>query len=366
MQQHYRALLRQGILRADPAQQQALHALQHCLDALNQGQTPAGIYLWGPVGRGKTWLMDLFHKHLKVPAKRQHFHHFMRWLHRRLHQLRGTENPLHMVADELASSIRVLCFDEFFISDIGDAMLLGPLLVHLFEKGVVLVTTSNLAPEQLYQDGFNRQRFLPAIAAIRQQMQVVHLDSGLDHRLHPGTTYQRYWVTDDSTPNPLAALFQELTNGTPVSSEPLLLGNRQLTVIGRSPQVLWCRFQTLCEQPLASQDYIELCDHFQHLLLENVPALSGSVQPSRIARGTEDAAQQVLAGDRQLPALAPLDDAVRRFIALVDECYERRVPLYLSAAVPLTQLYTEGHLLQPFQRTYSRLQAMQKADYAPT
>ena len=352
-----------GSFVADAQQRAAATLLQECQQGLQLEHGPhrqqRGLYLWGPVGRGKTWLMDCFFASLQVPARRQHFHHFMRWVHQRLFQLTGTANPLQALAAELAAEVRVLCFDELFVSDIGDAMLLGPLLQVLCESGVVLVATSNQPPDQLYADGFNRERFLPAIAALKRHMQVVSVDGGADHRLHPGEALQRYWVNDGSQPPALAALFAELNTGHTLLQGELRLGHRILAALQYGAGGVRLTFAELCEQPWASADYIALCDRFPAILLEGVPQLGGAQREAKIARGTEDAASQVHAGDRKLPALARQDDSVRRFIALVDECYDRRIPLYIEAAVALEQLYADGYLLFPFQRTLSRLREMQ-------
>ncbi|MFS0826798.1 cell division protein ZapE [Pseudomonas phoenicis] len=355
----YRNALTQGEIVADAAQASAVEALQACFEALHSGRQVQGVYLWGPVGRGKTWLMDLFHRTLAVPAQRQHFHHFMAWVHQRLFQLSGTADPLAALAESLARDIRVLCFDELFVSDIGDAMLLGRLFQALFDEGVVIVATSNQPPEQLYSDGFNRQRFVPAITAMQRHMQVVQVAGGQDHRLHPGTPLQRYWVAEPGKDRALQHVFDRLSEDQPVSSAAVSIGTRRLEVLRRSGSVLWCHFDAVCAQPLAATDFMALCDQFATLLVEGVPCLSGTQRAGRIARGTEDGVEKVAAGDRHLPALAPKDDSVRRFIALVDECYDRRVALYLQAAVPLDQLYTEGYLAFPYQRTLSRLREMQ-------
>lgn len=353
----YRQALASGF-QDDPAQHEAARCLQRCHEQLQAGQADIqGVYLWGPVGRGKTWLMDQFCRALTVPARRQHFHRFMRWVHRRLFQLTGQKSPLELLARELASEARVLCLDELFVSDIGDAMLLGGLFQSLLAQGLVVVSTSNQPPDDLYKDGFNRERLLPAIAAIKQQMQVVGVDGGQDHRLHPGKHQQRYWVNQ---PKALANAFAaELGKGERPHSDPLRLGHRRITVVQRSRHVLWCRYADLCEQKLAPQDFIELCERFSPVFLSEVPRLTGSGQQKAIARGTEDGVMQVAAGDRRLPALSHQDDGVRRFIALVDECYDRGVPLYLDAAVPLDELYRNGALAFPFRRTLSRLQEMQ-------
>lgn len=350
------AIAQQGFV-VDDAQRRAVDALQACHEALHQGRSPiTGVYLWGPVGRGKTWLMDQFYQSLRVPARRQHFHHFMAWVHQRLFQLTGIPDPLQALARELSREVRVLCFDELFVNDIGDAIILGRLFQVMFEEGVVMVCTSNQPPEQLYADGFNRERFLPGIAAIRQHMQVVAVDGGEDHRLQPGVGLQRYWVNQ---PEALATLFRQLTEGQTVSSGPVSVGHRSIAAVQSSDNVLWCRYADLCEQPLSAMDFMLLCDRFNAILLGEVPNLSAQQRPGRIARGTEDGAERVVAGDRELPQLSVHDDSVRRFIALVDECYDRKVPLFIDAQVPLTHLYTEGYLAFPFRRTLSRLQEMQ-------
>lgn len=353
----YRQALDSGF-QDDPAQHKAAQCLQRCHEQLQAGQPDIqGVYLWGPVGRGKTWLMDQFHRALSVPARRQHFHHFMRWVHRRQFQLIGQKAPLNLLAQELASEVRVLCLDELFISDIGDAVLIGSLFQQLLAQGLVIVSTSNQPPDGLYPDGFNRERLLPAIAAIKEYMQVVGVDGGQDHRLHPGKRKQRYWINQ---PNALANAFAErLGMDEQPHGEPLLLGHRRITVVQRSQHLLWCRYHELCEKPLAYQDFIEICEQFSHVFLSEVPQLTGSSRQKAIARGTEDGVMQVAAGDRRLPALSHQDDGVRRFIALVDECYDRGVALYIDAAVPLHELYRDGALAFPFRRAVSRLKEMQ-------
>ncbi|MNL13330.1 Cell division protein ZapE [compost metagenome] len=195
-------------------------------------------------------------------------------------------------------------------------------------------------------------------------MQVVAVDGGEDHRLHPGQGLQRYWVAEPGQPSALADVFKVLTLGQAVSSEPINVGYRSLAVVQTSQTVLWCRYADLCEQPFAAMDFMALCDTFSTILLSDVPNLSAQKRAGRIARGTEDAAERVEAGDRELPQLSVHDDGVRRFIALVDECYDRKVPLYLEAQVPMEALYTEGYLEFPFRRTLSRLQEMQLERFA--
>src|SRR5690554_1027343 len=365
---YHQAVEQQGFA-PDAAQQAAATRLDACFQALHaeagstqRGAIP-GVYLCRPVGRGKSWLLDSFYRHLKVPARRQHFHHFMRWVHQRQFQLSGTADPLAALAHELASDVRVLCLDELFVSDIADAILLGRLLQALFGHGMVLVCTSNQAPDQLYADGFNRERFLPAIAAIERHMEIVELDGGFDHRLHPGQAHQRYWITDPGQPSPLGAVFERLSEGQATSTEPIELGHRRIEVERRSDNVVWCRYAELCEQPLAALDFITLVDGFEHILLSEVPRLTSTKPVGSIARGTEDGVERVVAGDRQLPPLSQRDDGVRRFIALVDECYDRRVPIYMEAEVAMEALYPEGYLEFAFRRTLSRLREMQLARF---
>lgn len=358
-QQWYAQALKQGFSQ-DTAQQQAVAALEHSYQLLRQGQVQgASLYLWGPPGRGKTWMMDRFFANLPCMGRRQHFHHFMQDLHRALHQLSGSANPLQQLARRWATEIRVLCFDELYVSDIADAMLLGPLFEQLFIEGVAVVATSNQQPQQLYADGFNRQRFMPAIEAIEHWMQVVPVDGQKDHRLQhsadaalPGLI-----LSSAQSEAQLAKLFSQAT-GQSAQAGQIELGGRVLQVRGCVGAVLWCDYAELCEQPRAASDYIELAQRFDQLLLSGVPRLGGQTQPMRIARGTEDGVLQVVAGDRVLPALAVGDDAARRFIALIDELYEGKVRLRMESSSGLTDLYSAGHLLFPFQRILSRLHAM--------
>lgn len=354
-----RAIEEQGFVH-DPAQWQTVQALQLCHEALHQGSKSVnGVYLWGPVGRGKTWLMDQFYQSLRVPARRQHFHHFMQWVHKRLFQLIGTSDPLKALAQDLGKELKVLCFDELFVNDIGDAIILGRLFQVMFDEGVVLVCTSNQPPEQLYGHGFNRDRFTPAISAILNHMQVVSVDGVEDHRLHPGIAHQRYWVAQPSLPSVMPKVFEGMTQGVTVSDQPMPVGHRLLSVVRASDAVLWCNFHDLCEQPLAATEFMEICDRFKVILLSDVPCLSAEQREGKIARGTEDGAVKVDAGDRELPQLSRFDDSVRRFIALIDECYDRKVPVCIEAQVPMDQLYTQGYLEFAFRRTFSRLQEMQ-------
>lgn len=360
--QHYQQALQQGFV-ADPAQEAAATALEHCYQQLVSNTPTQGLYLWGPVGRGKTWLMNRFYQSLQqvnIPVQRQHFHHFVEHLHRRLFQLTGTANPLQTVAYELAQQVKVLCFDELFISDIGNAMLLGPLLTALLKQELVIVATSNQAPDQLYADGFNREQLLPTIAALKQHLTVIHLDGGQDHRLHGQIVAPCFWVTDPNDTERFERLFKQLTAQKP-KPQTLKLNGRSLNILGATKQVVWCDYQNLCEGYWDASDYMALCQQAQTLMLSNIPDLNAEASTQFIARGTEDGVSRVVAGDRNLAIISPKDNGVRRFIALIDECYERKTQLYLEAALPLNQLYQQGGLLFAFQRTQSRLEEMQRA-----
>ncbi|WP_432695496.1 cell division protein ZapE [Marinobacterium sp. YM272] len=361
--QAYLAALENGF-SDDPAQRQAIGYLEHCFQALHKrGRKPIkGVYMYGPVGRGKTWLMDRFNEGLGIPSRRQHFHHFMRWVHRRLFELTGHSDPLKQLADELENELRVLCLDELFINDIGDAMILGRLFQLLFSRRIVLVLTSNQPPDLLYEGGHHRDRLFPAIEAIKQHMTVVDVLGTEDHRLHPGARTERYWVKDPDEPEAMDACFRELAQSSG-STASLTIGSRTVPVTRQSSRVLWATYDQLCETPLWANDYIELCDRYRQILLSEVPCLVSDDNLPAIARGTEDAVEKVDTGDRQLPYRSKMDNGVRRFIALVDECYDRGVPLYIEAQVPMDELYPIGYLEFAFRRTLSRLKEMQLARF---
>ena len=295
-----------------------------------------GLYLWGGVGRGKTWLMDLFFDCLPFQDKlRLHFHRFMREVHAELNKLPEQEDPLRAVAQHLRARARVICFDEFFVSDITDAMLLGRLFEHLFAMGVTLVATSNVPPDQLYRDGLQRERFLPAIRQIKSHTQVLEVGGDTDYRLrHMQDTQLFYVPAGPKADRHLEQVFQCLTGHHQPASGDLSLNGRDIPTRRHSDGVAWFDFQALCEGPRSQEDYIEIARGFHTVLLSGIPQL-----------GVEDA------------------DAARRFIALVDEFYDRRVKLAASAAVPLTDLYIGKHLSFEFERARSRLTEMQTKEY---
>ncbi len=295
-----------------------------------------GLYLWGGVGRGKTYLVDCFYETLPFRDKRRvHFHRFMQEVHASLKANRETVDPLSRVADGLARHCRVLCFDEFHVTDITDAMLLGGLLQALFERGVTLVATSNQHPDELYRDGLQRERFLPAIGLIKQHTEVVHIDSPVDYRLRELERAEIYH-------SPLDAAAQEMMrhNFEHLCTEPGVEGGT-LEILGRGiptircgEGVVWFDFQALCDGPRGAADYIEIAREFHTVLISGIPVL-----------GEQD------------------EDRARRLMTAVDEFYDRNVKLVISAAAPPGELYRGSRLQEPFQRIVSRLEEMRSHEY---
>lgn len=308
------------------------------LGKLRKSGEPAvrGLYLWGGVGRGKTWLMDMFFHSLPFPGKRRrHFHRFMHDVHGELKSLNKIEAPLEEVAERLAQEMRVLCFDELFVSDIADAMILGNLFDALSRRNVTLVATSNVPPRDLYKNGLQRQRFIPAIELLEKQTRVLAVDGATDYRLrqltHAGT-YLSSGAAD--TPQRLAALFRELADGTEEGIDSIEIEGRRIPVVRASENVIWFEFAALCEGPRSPADYIEIAREYQSVLLSGVPLFDET-----------------------------RDNAARRFIALVDELYDRNVNLIVSAAAAPRELYRSDRLQQEFHRTTSRLIEMQSEEY---
>jgi len=297
-----------------------------------------GVYFWGGVGRGKTYLMDNFYESLPFEQKmRTHFHRFMRRVHRELKLLKGEKNPLEKVADRIAGEARVICFDEFFVSDITDAMLLGTLLELLFARRVALVATSNIVPNNLYENGLQRQRFLPTIALLNRHTEVVNVDGGIDYRLRALERAELYHSPlDGEAEQALMSAFQGLVPaiGEVREGVALEIENRQIPCRYVSEDVVWFDFDVICNIPRSQYDYIELAREFHAVLVGDVPQM-----------GRKN------------------DDQARRFINLVDEFYDRNVKLVLSAEVDMASLYIEGGVEFEFQRTQSRLLEMQSHEY---
>ncbi len=295
-----------------------------------------GAYLWGGVGRGKTFVMDVFFDALPFPDKKRfHFHRLMYRVHKQLKTLQGESDPIAAVADEIASETRIICFDEFFVADIGDAMILGRLLDALFSRGVSLVATSNISPDELYKDGLQRQQFLPAIELLKKHTQVLNVDGNIDYRLRVLEQAEIWHAPLDeqaeiNLQNYFTAIAPE--EGSEGCSMEIL--GRDVLTRRRADGIAWFDFTELCDGPRSQDDYIEIARAFQTVLLSNVPQL-GSEQ----------------------------ENQARRFIALVDEFYDRRVKLIVSAEQSASAIYTGRRLHMEFQRTLSRLTEMQSHQY---
>jgi cell division protein ZapE len=362
----------------DPSQLQAITALDALFSQLSQQSTTSpgpikGLYLWGDVGRGKTFLMDLFYDCLPQEGKlRLHFHHFMARIHHALKEHAGQQDPLVLIAKDLAKECHILCFDEFFVSDIGDAMILAGLFASLFKQGVVLVATSNIPIERLYENGLARHKFLPCIALLQQHTQMLHLDGEQDHRLHQLDAQQN--ETGFITPSrhvgmtgemDFSAVSSELTQATPsakTNHSSINICHREITVVCATDSnipnsLVWFDFYALCDGPRSQLDYMEIATRFNTVMISGVPQLGGQARGWIKARGTEDGIgdnQATSTGERIL-SYAANDDMARRFISLIDELYDQKVRPYLSCDVPLAELYLEGALIFEFRRTYSRL-----------
>lgn len=352
----YQYDLEQSGFEYDPAQENAVKELQRLYGELTQPTKKVtwrvkirakfgrgmskpsiqGIYFWGGVGRGKTYLVDTFYDCLPFEQKmRIHFHRFMHRVHAELKTLSGQSDPLQIVAKRLASETNVICFDEFFVSDITDAMILGTLMEALFGHGIVLVATSNIIPDELYRNGLQRARFLPAIDLINQNTRIVNVDSGVDYRLRTLEQAEIYhYPLDVAATENLHAYFKQLAPDEGRKNTTIEIENRHIPCLRDADGVLMLSFRALCDGPRSQTDYMELSRCYHSVLVADVEQMG---QTS--------------------------DDIARRFIAMVDEFYERNVKLIMSAEVPLEALYTEGRLNFEFKRCLSRLQEMQSHEY---
>lgn len=357
LQQYQKDIAEHGFQR-DEAQYQAVVALDKLYHAIVEFQSapvpqlskwqklmgkkidmpepPKGLYFWGGVGRGKTYLMDAFFDALPTQRKmRVHFHRFMYRVHDELKLLGDVENPLAKVADKFKEEADVVCFDEFFVSDITDAMILATLLQEMFKRQMILVATSNIEPQNLYRNGLQRARFLLAIDMILARCDVLNVDSGVDYRLRTLEQAEIYHYPLDEQANiNLNKYYQQLTGERQIVAHQIEVNHRQLEVIEASDGVLHASFAQLCQTARSQNDYIELSRIYHTVLLADVQQMNRKI-----------------------------DDAARRFIALVDEFYERNVKLIISAEVPMEDLYTEGQLEFEFKRCLSRLTEMQSHEY---
>ncbi|MEK8046016.1 MAG: cell division protein ZapE [Burkholderiales bacterium PBB6] len=350
VRQLYQSMLDERGYVPDEAQLRAIDALERCENEwlaykarrgnaltkmLVRPPIPRGVYMYGGVGRGKSFLMDCFFQ--SVPLKRKtrlHFHEFMREVHRELQDLKGRQNPLQELGQRIARRYRLICFDEFHVADVTDAMILHRLLESLFDNRVSIVTTSNFHPDGLYPNGLHRDRILPAIELLKDKMEVLNVDAGNDYRRRTMEQVQLYHTPLDAAADAaMTAAFEGLAE-TRDESPVLHIEHRELKARRRAGGVVWFDFQTLCGGPRSQNDYLELATQFHTLMLSGVPQM-----PPRLA------------------------SEARRFTWLVDVLYDRRVKLIMSAEVAPEALYTEGPMSHEFPRTVSRLTEMQSAEF---
>ncbi|CEK11947.1 cell division protein ZapE [Legionella hackeliae] len=345
--QQYDAAVASGDIENDPIQRTVLESMQRLSDDLQlprrswlnwlqKSSQPVGLYLYGPVGVGKTFLMDLFYEQVDEQQKaRIHFHHFMQQIDGQLRRLQGQKDPLRRIAAELAKTIRLLCFDEFLVHDVADAMILAELLQALFAEGIVLVATSNTKPDDLYLNGLRRERFLPAIALIKTHCEVLFLGEKRDYRLGRESLHTAYlYPLNAQTMASITEQFAAISTSTITESGELIIQKRSIPFIKCSETAVWFDFNIICNMPRSQLDYLEIAERFDAVFVTNIPRL-----------GARDTVYAIL------------------LTHFVDVMYDRGIRVVMSAEVPLEQLYVEGEMSQSFKRTLSRLQEMQSVDY---
>jgi cell division protein ZapE len=347
---YYNEQVKKGLIFSDPEQLVALNKLELVQQALieetqkrssllsfmRSPKLVKGIYLWGGVGIGKTFLMDCFYHTLPfVNKKRMHFHQFMQLVHNQLTQHQGEKDPLQVIAKELSQQACVLCFDEFFVSDITDAMLLGRLISALFSFGVCLVTTSNVEPDALYKNGLQRSQFLPAIALIKNDTTVMHMPATTDYRLrHLKEAGVFYTPLDEKSKQSMEKTFEVLTEGQQIQTQPVNICGRDINVIKSTQDVVWFEFDAICHVPRSQKDYLEIAQKFKTVFISDIPIIESNEK-----------------------------DTICLFISLIDVLYDARIRLVFSAAEPVEQIYNRGYMIMEFTRTNSRLLEMQSLDY---
>ncbi|MFM2322243.1 MAG: hypothetical protein RLZZ225_396 [Pseudomonadota bacterium] len=337
--QAYHQQILQKTLQADAEQALAMQALQQVYDELlvrkkwlHAKALGKGLYLWGAVGSGKTYLMDLFYKHLKLPKSRYHFHQFMHHIQAELSQRQGEANPLVHIAKRLSKEVKIICLDEFLVHEIGDAMLLGQLLSALFQHGLILVTTANTAPKDLYRNGLQRDRFLPAIALLEKNLRIFHLKCHTDYRQYPLTR-----IENDTCPlfvmstQEMQSLFDKLSQKEKVSYQAISIHGRLITHLGCTHDLIWFDFSSICSVPRSQIDYLAIAKQFSTILISDLQCI-----------GEDD------------------DNLARLFIHLIDILYDAGCKLILSASIPIADIYPKGRFMFEFQRIKSRLVAFKR------
>ena len=350
VQEYYQHALTERGFKSDAAQQRAVDRLQQAYDdwvhykaqrssafkrLINRPDVPRGVYMWGGVGRGKSFLMDSFYSVVPVVRKtRLHFHEFMRAVHGQLDELKGVADPLDEVAKRIARKYRLICFDEFHVSDIADAMILYNLLTALFNNGVSFVMTSNYEPSTLYPDGLHRDRMLPTIALLKEKLDVLNVDAGNDYRKRALEQVQAYYTPLNASSDHMLREAYAKVADTADESPIVHIENREIRALRRAGGVIWFDFATLCGGPRSQNDYLELATRFHTVILSGIPAMS-----------------------------AGHASEARRFTWLIDVFYDHKVKLIMSAEVAPEQLYTEGAMSNEFHRTVSRIIEMQSREY---
>lgn len=325
-------------LHSDAQQALAMQQFQAVYDALlapkkwlGRKKSIQGLYVWGAVGRGKTYLMDLFYNHLTIAKSRYHFHQFMHHIHAELAQLQGVSNPLKQIAKRLGKEAKLICLDEFLVHEIGDAMLLAQLLKALFAEGIVLVTTANTSPDDLYANGLQRGLFLPAITLIKQHLRIFHLNSAIDYRREHLVNEEHglVWVMN---PSQVQALFDELSKKNCINYQALMINGRMISHLGCTEQLIWFDFSTICAIPRSQLDYLVIAQRFSTILISDVKPI----------------------GEYE-------DNLARLFIHLIDILYDANRKLILASTLPIEDIYPKGRLSFEFERTKSRLAAFKEA-----
>lgn len=348
--EYYHELISSGNLSEDPAQLAVLARLEAVsllliaeqkrresfFSFLQKPKLIHGIYLWGSVGIGKTLMMDCFFHCLPFKNKlRMHFHAFMQRVHNELVKYQGEKNPLELVANDLAAEAMVLCFDELFVSDVTDAMLLGRLFKSLFARGVSLVATSNTAPDDLYKYGLQREQFIPAINAIKQNSEVIHLPIKVDYRLrHLQEAGVFYTPLDDFAKTSMEKTFSVLTQDETVSTTPVEIAGREIQVVKKAGDTIWFDFQVICTVPRSQKDYLLIAEKYRTVFISDIPVIGANEK-----------------------------DKICLFISLIDVFYDANVRVVISAAEPVAQIYSRGYMVMEYTRTHSRLLEMQSSDY---
>lgn len=348
--EYYQEQCNQGIIVEDPQQLGAMQQLQiiyvnllaehrerqGILSLFHKPKMVKGLYLWGGVGIGKTFMMDCFYKCLPFPEKmRMHFHQFMKLVHEELKKYQGEKDPLQLIAKDLSKKAILLCFDELFVSDITDAMLLGQLFRALFLRGVCLVTTSNTPPDDLYKNGLQREQFLPAIEILKMNTTVLHIPTDIDYRLrHLKEAGVFYSPLNNAARENMEKSFDSLKGNDRVSTDPVLMLGRSIKIRKQAGKIIWFEFADICKVPRSQNDYLAIAEKFNTVFISDIPAIPANEK-----------------------------DTICLFISMVDVFYDARVRLVISSAEPIGEIYSRGYMVLEYTRTHSRLLEMQSTDY---